>query len=348
MTSRSNVLIFGGSGQDGVLLANFLINKPTNNNLSLTLTTTSSSEAHLYRLTHLGIRDKVSVRQYRMEVDDPTPIILDCNPDYCYIICGYTNTASSIGQISSTSLSNVYGFSRILEALKDVSPETSIFVAGSSEMYGSGPSSDIPVTSTHNNSCFPTNPYGITKLYQYHLVQQFREFYKLDISFGVLFNHESELRGRQFVTKKITSNLVRYKLFSGHSFSVGNLSSARDWSSAKDFVRGFSLITEKRSNNNYIFASGHTTSVRTVLLSTAEQLNLRCHLEGIGLEEKLICNDTGHVIANVSPRYYRTNDTQPLYGDSTPLQNEYGWKANYTIEKIIAEMISYEYNCQRR
>jgi len=348
MFKDRKVLIFGGTGQDGSLLASYLVDELDYNAENITVTTTSLSESNLFRLQYFKLIGRVNLRQYSMDADDPTDIIQSSNPDYVYLLSGSPYTTSSIATVAQTSLTNTYGFSRIIESLRDCSPDSSIFIAGSSEMYGSGPSSDISVGIESNNLCMPTNPYGASKLYQYHLANQYREYYGLDISYGILFNHESELRGRQFVSKKIVSNLVRYKLTQNHKFSMGNLSSERDWSSASDFVRGFATITENRSNKAYIFSSGTKISVRDFVIATTELLELPCHFEGLYLSEKLICDVTGKTILDVSTRYYRTNDTKPLFGDSSPLMTEHNWERKYPLNRLIQTMIKFEFDRQQR
>lgn len=339
---QRRVLIFGGSGQDGSLLAFYLLSNESYANSQIYVSATSLTETNLFRLRHLEILDKVHLFKFDMLCDDPSSIVQESDPDQVYILSGLTNTADSITSISLTAGVNVFGFSRILESLKKYSPETSIFVAGSSEMYGNGPISTSAVTLDSNNTCIPTNPYGLSKLYQYHLVNQYRSFYSLDISYGILFNHESELRGRQFVTKKIVRNMTRFKYDSCHTFSLGNLSSARDWSSARDFVQAFEMLVDLRANSSYIFASGTLTTVREFLSLTAECLAINCHFEGSGLDELLICDTTGRCIASVSPRYYRTNDTKSLYGDPSRLTSEFCWKPTQSLISLINHMVKYE------
>jgi len=347
MTRVPKILIFGGSGQDGALLAFYLKNHEIYSQAEISVTTTNSSKSNLFRLSELNLLDCLTLYTFHMGIDDPSLIIQESNPDQIYILAGSTNTASSISNISDTALVNVLGFSRILEAIKDYSPGASTFVAGSSEMYGSGPNSDVPVQLLENNRCIPSNPYGLSKLYQYQLTRQYREFFNLDITCGILFNHESEYRGRRFVTKKIVQNMVKFKTCHSHTFALGNLSSARDWSSAKDFVRAFVCTTESRSRRDHIIASGTTTTVRQFLLSTASHLDIKCHLEGTGLEERLICDQSGHIIATVSPRYFRTNDTKCLFGDPSCLLKQYNWSPKYSIDDLIYEMVNYELSALR-
>ena len=338
MKYTERVLIFGGTGQDGALLAESILKHCSTDNVLVVSTTTSNVRSNLWRLEHLGITERVKIYRFDMTEDDPVEIIREVSPTKIYILAGQTNTANSISAITMTAQINVYGFSRILEAIKEWSPEAAVFIAGSSEMFGNGPNSKELVSLEENCKCEPRNPYGITKLYQYHLIRQYREFYKLRITAGILFNHESEFRGRQFVSKKITRNIAKYKLDNSHTFSLGNMSSMRDWSCARDFVRGFQDVINKSGSGDYIFASGILHSVRDFVSKTCEAADLQVSIEGEGMEEKVIDIKNGNIIADVSPRYFRTNDTHALRGDSSKLRERFGWEPTRKLSNLVCRM----------
>jgi GDPmannose 4,6-dehydratase len=240
--------------------------------------------------------------------------------------------------------SNIIGNTHVLEAIRQVCPEARAVFSGSSEMYGNSTNDSEALICLHS-PCAPVNPYGSSKLCNYFLVKQFREFFHLSLSTAVFFNHESELRGRSFVTKKITRNLAQYSIDKSHSFSLGNLNNSRDWSSAKDFVSAvWRLVNSKHIGKDYIFASGSLHTVREFILTTCDSLALSVAFEGVGLDERLVCQRTGHTIISVSPRYFRENDCIGLAGDVVPLLMDLSWNPSFTFESLVNNMIEFDRN----
>jgi GDPmannose 4,6-dehydratase len=218
-------------------------------------------------------------------------------------------------------------------------PNVRIFIASSSEIFGeSAPNPDGLID--EKVSCLPLNPYGLGKLCAFHLARQYRSFHKLHIVNGILFNHESIYRTKHFLTRKITYNLARLKIEGGEPLTLGNLNMVRDWSSACDVVRGIHQSILKKEGNDYIFASGKTTSVRNFLHLAATAAGFEPIFTGSRLEEKCICKKSNQLLVEVSMKHFREIDTPGMAGDFTKAYELLGWAPTKSIEVIASEMVA--------
>ena len=336
-SSPQKHLIIGGSGQDGSLLSSFLISKGH----EVHITCRNISSFSLDRLNYLKIKDRLTI--HKCDIKDLKSFkktLESVLPEYIYFLAGYTKTADSFSDILEVADSNLKPICFLLDFLRKNIPDTRCLFAGSSEIFGQ---ENINEKVTLKSKVNPTNPYGASKLFLFNIVKQYRDYYNLPVMTAVLFNHESELRSHFFVTKKITKNLVTFTTNNDYSFQLGNISSQRDWSSAKDFVRCFYYaLNVKTKIEDILLASGKLRTVREFINISANYLGLELVSEGDGINEKIYCKKSGKLIISMSPRFYRELDTPGLVGDPTDAINKTGWKPEYSLEEIIKDMINYD------
>ena len=329
-------LVLGAQGQDGALLAKSLLEEGYEvfggaRNLDV---------FNCWRLRSLGIFDKVQLRKYDiLDKESLRKIMTECSPSEIYMLAGNSKTYSSFYGPDAVISEAIHGVTNIFDLCVDLMPHVRIFIASSSEMFGKAtPNSDGLIT--EQTACFPVNPYGLGKLCSFHLAKQYRDFHNLYIVNGILFNHESTLRTKHFLTRKITYNLARLKLEGGEPLTLGNLNMERDWSSAHDVVRGMHQSMLKKVGGDYIFASGKTTSVRAFLSLAATAAGFEPIFTGSGLEEKCHCKKTNQLLAEVSMKHFREIDTPGLAGDVSRARELLGWAPTKPVDVIASEMVA--------
>jgi GDPmannose 4,6-dehydratase len=255
------------------------------------------------------------------------------------MLAGNSKTYSSFYGPNGAISESVNGVTNIFDLCVELMPHVRIFIASSSEMFGStAPNSDGLIS--EQSACFPVNPYGLGKLCSFHLTRQYRNFHNLHIVNGILFNHESPLRTKHFITRKITYNLARLKVEGGEPLKLGNLNIERDWSSALDIVRGMHLSMLKNQGDDYIFASGKTTSVRNFLSLAATAIGFEPIFTGTGLDEKCHCKKTNQLLVEVSMKHFRTVDTPGIAGDFNKAKKILGWEPSRSVSDIAGEMVA--------
>jgi len=324
--------ITGISGQDGSLLARHLLEKGW---LVYGGRRRGSANTN-WRMDFLGITKKINFVEYQLnEPQNIISILKDLQPDNIYHLAGESFVADSFNYPGVTLDANTHGTINMLDAIKLVSPKSKLFYAASSEIFGS----QEKLTKLNESSKLsPSNPYGISKLAALHFVRLYREHYGLNVCSGILFNHESSIRGRSFVTRKITFNMARLKVAGGEAFELGNLNSARDWGSADEYVEAMHKILDLNQYEDFVIASGRLTEVREVVKIAALSAGFEPIFEGSGVNEVCLDNGTGKILVKVSPRYFRPQDTQPMLGDSSKIFNKCGWVSSKPIEALITEM----------
>ena len=281
MTNKQRHLIIGGSGQDGSLLAKFLVEK----GYEVHTTCRNKTSFSLERLIYLNVLEKISVHKCDIRnLSKLKDVLESVLPNYIYFLAGYTKTADSFSDILEIADSNLKPVCFILDYLIKYMPDTRCLFAGSSEIFDRTNNQDKV---TLNSKFKPSNPYGASKLFLFNVVKQYRDYYNIPVMTALLFNHESELRSHYFVTKKITKNLVTFVQNNNYSFQLGNIDALRDWSSAKDFVRCFyQALNTNNKIEDILLASGKLISVREFIKLSAKILNLELVFEGEGLNEK--------------------------------------------------------------
>jgi GDPmannose 4,6-dehydratase len=331
--NKRKVFITGITGQDGAHLADLLLKK----NYTVYGGFRRGSSNKLWRLDFLGITNKIKLIEFQLnEPQHIIEILKDINADEIYHLAGESFVADSFKYPGFTMESNTQGTINILEAVRIVSPNTKVFFASSSEIYGKNVNSTgVDETSVH----FPSNPYGISKLAADYFVKLYREKYGLFTCSGILFNHEGPLRARQFVTRKITFNMARLKLLGGECFELGNFNSARDWGAAVDYVDAMRLMLTLDTPSDFVISSGKLTTVRSLLEMVATSVGFKPIFEG--KDENEICLDqtTGFLLAKVSNKYYRPYDTEPMIGNSSQIKKHTGWNAKQTTLQMMELMV---------
>jgi GDPmannose 4,6-dehydratase len=328
-----SVLITGIAGQDGALLANSLLAKGAR----VTGTFRRGSISNLWRLNELGIEEKVDLFEYSIG-SNPLELmsLLRTGFDEIYHLAGDSFTADSIRHPLKTLNTNLTGVIEILEAVRDVAPDSKVFIASSSEIFGNLNPEFGTVSETSPRS--PLNPYGTSHSANLDLIRMFSEMYQLQIFTAVLFNHESEYRSPQFLSRKLSTGIARLMNNQNEVLEVGNLNACRDWGSAQEYVEVFQQMLKYRPDT-YIVASGRELSVRQLVYSCLESAGLNPEFQGIGLDEVCINSKSGKILLRVNQKYYRAIETPGLVGDSSKIRAVTGWKSEDIIEKVLHRML---------
>lgn len=290
-----------------------------------------------WRMESLGILKKIKLIEYQLgEPQHMTEIMQDLRPDHIYHLAGDSFVADSFKYPGVTLETNTHGTLNLLEAMRINVPESRLFFASSSEIFGR---SDLTEPCNETTPCFPTNPYGISKLAAQHLVRLYRESYGLFVCSGILFNHEGPLRSRQFVTRKITFNIARLKVSGGPPMQLGNIDAARDWGASQDYVEAMRAMLGQSKARDMVVASGRLTTIRDFLVTAAKVAGYDPVFEGNGLEEICVDRKSGVRLAEVSERYFRPHDTPSLVGDPAFLESTTGWRREQSLDEMVTEMV---------
>jgi GDPmannose 4,6-dehydratase len=331
--AEKTALIVGVTGQDGAHLARHLLG----NGYAVHGTFRRETSNKLWRLEQFGILDRVKLAEF--EIGDTHSIIRllsEVAPNEIYHLAGHSMVADSFKHPGVTIQANTLGVLNVLEAMRLIVPQSRLFFASSSEVFGECPSGTRLCESSPQQ---PSNPYGVSKLSAQHLVRLYRETYGLFAVSGILFNHEGPVRARQFVTRKITYNVVRLKNAGGQPMVLGELDAARDWGAAEDYVKAMTLMLAAERPEDLVVATGHLTTVRDFLRIAAEAAGFQPEFQGSGLDE--VCRDkaSGLEIGRVSDKYLRKHGTPPLVGNAARLTALTGWRPQQDIKDIIMDMI---------
>ncbi len=332
-------LITGITGQDGAYLAELLLKKGYEVHgikRRASLFNTQRID-HLYRDPH-DIGRKL-VLHYG-DLSDSTNLIRimqEVRPDEVYNLAAQSHVKVSFESPEYTADVDALGTLRLLEAIRILGLEkhTRFYQASTSELFGKV--AEIP--QTEKTPFYPRSPYAVAKLYAYWITVNYREAYGLYACNGILFNHESPLRGETFVTRKITRAMARIKLGLQDCLYLGNLSALRDWGHAKDYVEMQWLMLQQDAPDDFVIATGKQYSVRDFVRMTADELGIKLRFEGEGEKEKGIDADSGKCLVAVDPRYFRPTEVETLLGDPTKAREKLGWRPRITVEQMVAEMV---------
>jgi len=331
---NSVAFITGVTGQDGAYLADLLLRKGYDVYGGFRRGATNKA----WRLDYLGIKERIKLVEFQLnESQKLIEILQKIQPDEIYHLAGESMVADSFKYPGVTLEANAHGALNMLEAVRIISPKSKIFFASSSEIFGKNSHDKL----LHENSpTQPNNPYAISKLTADYFIKLYRERYDIFACSGILFNHESPLRGMQFVTRKITYNVAKLKVSkTGLPIELGDFNSSRDWGSAIDYVKAMKLMLEMDKPEDCIIATGKLSSVRECLRLSALSAGFDPVFEGSGANEICVDNMSGRVIAKTLEKYVREGDTPPLAGDSTKLELATGWLRAINFEKLIEEML---------
>ena len=264
-------------------------------------------------------------------------IIQETQPDEIYNLAAQSHVMVSFETPEYTANSDALGTLRILEAMRILKMDKTVkfYQASTSELYGKV--QEIPQTET--TPFYPRSPYGVAKLYGFWIVKNYREAYGIYACNGILFNHESPIRGETFVTRKITRAVARIHLGLQKKLFIGNLHSKRDWGHAKDYIEGMWLMLQQDKPDDYVLATGETHSVKEFIEKAFSQIEVELKWEGEGVNEKGIRTDTSEVVVEVDAKYFRPTEVELLVGDYSKAKKELGWEPTYKFEELVKEMV---------
>jgi len=352
MTSKSKnrkvALITGITGQDGSYLAEFLLGK----NYEVHGIKRRSSSFNTERIDHLYQGPHVADRKLVLHYSDLSDsmslvrIIQEVQPDEIYNLAAQSHVAVSFETPEYTADTVGLGALRILDAIRILGLErkTRFYQASTSELYGEV--QEIPQKET--TPFYPRSPYAAAKLYAYWITVNYREAYGMYACNGILFNHESPVRGETFVTRKITRALSRIHLGLQETLYLGNLDALRDWGHAKDYVEMQWLMLQQESPDDFCIATGVQYSVREFVNFAWAHVGKTIRWEGEGLDEKGYDSDSGESIVQVDPRYFRPTEVETLLGDPSKAKQKLGWEPKITVEEMVHEMMDHDIDIAKR
>lgn len=340
-------LISGITGQDGAYLAKLLLEK----GYIVHGIKRRSSLFNTDRIDHLYQDPHVENRRFFLHYGDLTDstnlirIVQQVQPDEIYNLAAQSHVAVSFETPEYTANADGIGTLRILEAIRilGLQDKTKFYQASTSELYGLV--QETPQTET--TPFYPRSPYAVAKLYAYWITVNYREAYGMYACNGILFNHESPLRGETFVTRKITRAIARIKLELQACLYLGNLDALRDWGHAKDYVEMQWLMLQQAKPEDYVIATGLQYSVRDFVNTACAEVGLEITWKGEAENEKGY-DSKGRCIVAVDPRYYRPTEVETLLGDPTKAQKNLGWKPQVTFAELVSEMVKEDMNAARR
>lgn len=327
-------LITGITGQDGSYLAELLLEK----GYSVHGIVRRSSLINTYRIDHIYEQIKL----HYGDLTDSTNlvrVIQQVQPDEIYNLGAQSHVKVSYEMPEYTGNVDGLGTLRILEAIRllDMNKKVRIYQASTSELYGLV--QETPQSET--TPFYPRSPYGVAKLYGYWIIKNYRESYGLHASSGILFNHESPRRGETFVTRKITRGLSRISVGQQSILSLGNLNARRDWGHAKDFVEAMWLMLQQDQPDDYVIATGKEYSVKDFVNEASPYFGMNIIWEGEGNDEVGIDKNTGKVVINVDPKYFRPAEVETLLGDATKAKQKLGWEPKTSFKQLVEDMCIY-------
>ena len=337
-------LITGVTGQDGAYLAELLLNK----NYEVHGIKRRSSSFNTSRIDHL-YKDKhkedVNFFLHYGDLTDSTNlirIIQEVQPHEIYNLGAQSHVKVSFEVPEYTANSDALGTLRILEAIRILKMENRIkfYQASTSELYGKA--QEVP--QTENTPFYPRSPYGVAKLYAFWIVKNYREAYGMFACNGILFNHESPLRGETFVTRKITRAASKIKLGLQEKLYLGNLNAKRDWGHAKDYVEGMWRMLQHEKPEDFVLATGKTTTIREFCNLSFKELGINIKWEGEGENEVGIDQSSNKVIISIDNNYYRPTEVDLLIGDASKAKKLLNWTPKYDLESLVKEMVNADYN----
>lgn len=357
MANKKTALITGITGQDGAYLAEYLLKK----GYVVHGIKRRSSLFNTDRIDHLYLDPHVENRNFILHYGDLTDstnlirIIQEVQPDEIYNLAAMSHVMVSFDTPEYTANADGIGALRILEAIRILGlvKKTRFYQASTSELYGLV--QEVP--QSEKTPFYPRSPYSVAKLYAYWITVNYREAYNMFACNGILFNHESPIRGETFVTRKITRAVARIALGLQDKFYLGNLSSQRDWGHAKDYVRAMYMILQQDKPDDYVIATGITTKIRDFVGYVFAEIGIKIEFRGKGIEEKgyvKSCNnpefslEAGKEVLSVDPRYFRPTEVDLLIGDPTKAKTKLGWEPEYDLMGLIKDMIKSDLKLMKR
>ena len=328
-------LITGATGQDGAYLSKFMLEK----GYDVYAAYRRSSDLNDWRLRALGIESEINLVSLELlEFSNMLRVIDRVQPDEIYHLAAQSFVQASFEQPIYTNDVNILGLLRLLEAIRVSKPDARIYQASTSEMFGKV--QDIPQSET--TEFYPRSPYGIGKLAGHWSIVNYRESYGLHASSGILFNHESPLRGLEFVTRKITAGLASISLGLSDRIELGNLDAQRDWGHAADYVRGMWLMLQQDEGDDFVLGTGETRSVREFVEIAAARVGMDIEWAGEGLDEVGRDKKSGKVIVVVNAEFYRPAEVDILLADPRKAKDVLGWVPEISFAELVEQMVDFD------
>jgi GDPmannose 4,6-dehydratase len=333
-------LITGVTGQDGAYLAELLLSKGYVVHGIKRRSSMFNTDRidHLYQDQH---EKNINFKLHYGDLTDSTNlirIVQEVQPDEIYNLAAQSHVKVSFETPEYTANSDALGTLRILEAIRILGLEkkTRFYQASTSELYGLV--QEIPQKET--TPFYPRSPYGVAKLYGFWITKNYRESYGMYACNGILFNHESPLRGETFVTRKITRGVAKISLGMQDKLFMGNIDSERDWGHAKDYVEGMWRMLQQNEADDFVLATGIKITVREFINMAFAEVGISLNWEGKGAEEKGINKNNGKVVVEIDPKYYRPAEVDLLVGDASKAKAKLGWAPTYTVHELCKEMVA--------
>lgn len=327
-------IVTGITGQDGAYLAELLLEK----GYEVYATYRRTSSVNFWRIEELGIEKHPNLHLIEYDLTDQSNsirMVAQIKPDEIYNLAAQSFVGVSFEQPLATAHITALGCAHLLEAIRIVDPKIKFYQASTSEMFGLV--QEIP--QRESTPFYPRSPYGVAKLYAHWMVVNYRESYDIFACSGILFNHESPLRGREFVTRKITDSVAKIKLGKLDVLELGNMDAKRDWGFAKDYVEGMYLMLQAPKADTYVLATNRTETVRDFVTMAFKAADIE--LEFSGKDESEIAKDkaTGKVVVKVNPKFYRPAEVDLLIGNPQKAKDELGWEPKCNLEELCSMMV---------
>jgi len=326
-------LITGITGQDGAYLAQFLLSK----DYIVYGAYRRTSSLNFWRVKELGVENHPNLKLVEYDLTDlggTISLIDKIHPDEIYNLAAQSFVGVSFDQPVTTTQINALGALHLLEAIRIVNTKIRFYQASTSEMFGKV--QEVP--QTEKTPFYPRSPYGVSKLFAHWITINYRENYDIFGATGILFNHESPLRGKEFVTRKISDAVARIKLGNLDFLELGNLNAKRDWGFAKDYVEGMWKMLQIDKPDNFVLATGKTSSIRDFLTMSFKVVDIDIEFRGADLKEEGINASTGKVIFKVNPHLYRSPEVDLLIGNAAKAKEILGWKSKTELEELCTMM----------
>ncbi|GMO64359.1 MAG: GDP-mannose 4,6-dehydratase [Rickettsiales bacterium] len=325
-------LITGIAGQDGSYLAKLLLEK----GYKVYGATRRNGSGSLWRHEFLGISGKIEIVELELlEQNNIRKLVKTINPDEIYNLAAQSFVATSFNAPEYTAEADGIAVLYFLEAIKELNPKIKFYQASTSEMFGKV--QEIPQTET--TPLYPRSPYGVAKLYGHWITKNYRESYNLFACSGILFNHESPLRGPEFVTRKITIALSKIKAGKQDVLELGNIESQRDWGFAGDYVEGMYLMLQQKEPDDYVLATNRTTTIKKFIEMVGNELDFDIKWEGKDEKEVGIDKKSGKTIIKINPDFYRPCEVDLLIGNPAKAEKVLGWKPKVQLEELVKMMV---------
>lgn len=327
-------IVTGITGQDGAYLSELLLRK----GYEVHGTYRRTSSVNFWRIEYLGIDNHPNLHLVEYDLIDASAavrIIGKIQPDEIYNLAAQSFVGASFEQPLATAEINGLGAVNLLEAIRIINPKIKFYQASTSEMFGCVQA----VPQVESTAFYPRSPYGVAKLFAHWMTINYRESYDIFGSSGILFNHESPLRGLEFVTRKITDGAAKIHCNILDCLELGNLDAKRDWGFAKDYVEGMHAILQIDHPDTFILATNQTVSVRDFVRLAFKCVGIELDFKGIGEEEIAVNTVTGKTVVRVNPRFYRPAEVDLLIGDATKAKDILGWEPITTVEELCKLMV---------